>query len=209
MENDVTVGMLDGKNHITGAGIFAVYNPRFKEAVFFFKETTTTGDTLSFNTKDAVFNSFHSYRPTQAIPFRKNFLLWGTDNVGWMHNTGNKGNFHNGNADSELWFVINPDRQITKVFGFAEMNVEDLTANGTFFKDLVIENTIDTASDLNIISSGNRNYKFRDRKWLFNYPTLNRKKLRGKYLLVKLTKDNSGNENINVVSLITNYRHSR
>jgi len=202
-------------------GITGTYDYRFNEVLFTF-HTYLNGQyvakTFAFNENGSTFTSFYSFTPTVYLNDRDNIFspgkpdqnTLGTPNPQqhklYIHNKGERGVFYDqAPADSYVEMIVNAGEPSSKIFTNLEWNSEvyDSAGNNTpgdTVDSITISNEYQT---LPVLTT----YQRRFRTWRATIPreVTNRARLRGHYMRMRYTFNNSDNRKFVLSGVTTIY----
>lgn len=202
-------------------GITGTYDYRFNEALFTFHtflDGQYVAKTLAFNENASTFTSFYSFTPTVYLNDRENVFspgkpdqnTLGTPNPQqhklYIHNKGERGVFYdNAPADSYVEMIVSEEAPSSKIFTNLEWNSEvyDSAGNNTpgdTVDSITISNEYQT---LPVLTT----YQRRFRTWRATIPreVPGRARLRGHYMRMRYTFNNSDNRKFVLSGVTTIY----
>lgn len=199
-------GYLIGDTPTYQYGIIAGYDYRNKEIVYTFLDSSGKF-TLSFNEITNNFNSFYSFKPNMYIYTKDKFIS--TDplnlNKAYLHNTdGTYSKFYDVSYPSDITIITNKFPANTKVYDnlelFSEITNSVTTEDDNSSFDIVECKTKYQQTGAVNLTVGDT-IKRRERSWKLFVPretgitnTPFQARLRDKYLITKLTFNNTGNK---------------
>lgn len=203
-------------------GITGTYDYRFNEALFTFHNKLSDGKsgyiskTLAFNENATTFTSFYSPTPTVYLNDRDNVFSpappagqldsSGPQSKIYIHNKGDRGKFYdNPEEDSYVEVVVSAEAANSKVFTNLEWasEVYDSSGNNTYDQtvdSITISNAYQTLPSLTT-------YQRRFRTWRATIPRelTTRARLRGHYMKMRYTFNNSNNRKFVLSGITTIY----
>jgi hypothetical protein len=199
-------------------GITGTYDYRFNEALFTF-HTIINGQyvskTLVYNENGSTFTSFYGFTPTVYLNDRENIFspgkpvqLIGTPQQHklYIHNKGERGVFYDeAPQESYVEMIVAPESPSSKIFTNLEWNSEvfDSSGNNTFDEtvdSITISNEYQTLPNLT-------QYQRRFRTWRATIPreAITRARLRGHYMRMRYTFNNSDDRKFVLSGVTTIY----
>ena len=199
-------------------GITGTFDYRFNEALFTF-HTIINGQyvskTLAYNENGSTFTSFYGFTPTVYLNDRENVFSPGkpVQLIGdpqqhklYIHNKGERGVFYDeAPQESYVEMIVAPDSPNSKIFTNLEWNSEvyDSSGNNTFDEtvdNITISNEYQTLPALT-------QYQRRFRTWRATIPreTGTRARLRGHYMRMRYTFNNSNDRKFVLSGVTTIY----
>ena len=115
--------------------------------------------------------------------------------------------------DSYLEFIIKDDSMDPKIFDTMVVSSSEWFANSIDFEvseGLEVQSVSEVPYTMPVLFElvESRNYKFRNKKWYFNVPRINRERLLGDFMKVRFTYNHTLHRNLNseVRDITTTYR---
>lgn len=216
-------------NAIAFSGISCIYDYKFNESVFTFKDTQQ-GTTVPFEIKKftiaysdmvAGFTSFYSFTPAMYISNKKNIFTPNYDNGKvkdiYIHNIGEFGKFYNTYFPSDITILANPESNLTKTFDNLVLATEVNDSNGLTLQETIdgIQCTNDYQDTTLLPLIVNSDIRRRFRTWTTiiprdsqnaAYTTLSKPRMTDKYILIKLVYTNNNNKQFILHDIVTDYR---
>jgi hypothetical protein len=193
-------------------GIVAGYDPEYKFIYFSFKQYITNPEdndfTIAIDAKLNAFAGFHTFNTMGFVTWGK-FMLAIANNTlerqAYVYGMGEYRDFYGVKQDAYLELVVRDPNMIASIFD----NII-VTGNDDFFNRIDIDNGSDTTYESILDSSGdlvNRNFGYRNGKWLGTLPVATRERLADSgYLKIKFTVNDDRNELIRFIQMITKCR---
>jgi len=215
-------------NPIQFNGISCIYDYKFNESIFTFKDTQQVGSnfeikkfTIAYSDAVQGFSSFYSFTPGMYISNKKNIFTPDYDNgipsTIYIHNIGEFGKFYNKYFKTDITILVNPEAQFTKTFDNLVLSTEVENSTGTS-----LEETIDGIQCINDYQDttllplvAGTSIRRRFRTWTTNIPrgsqsaaytTLAFPRMTDKYILITLQYTNNNNKRFIMQDIITSYR---
>jgi hypothetical protein len=163
--------------------------------------------TLSYDISNNKWVCFHDYIPTILLSTRNHMYSYKAGTVGlWQHNVDNKGIFYGIVYSSYIEFSMNEDKDADKLFYSLAWITEVKDSNGNLLRDNTFDKIKLSNSYIDLVEKDiipftkvgtGYNVRRRQNTWTFNdlkeanAAFYKRRKLIDKYLLVKLTFNNT------------------
>lgn len=204
----------------THMGISVVYDYKYNESIFTFKDTTNKF-TIAYSDSMSGFTSFYDYMSPIYISNKKDFFSPNFDNGVpqdiYRHNFGDYGKFYTVLFPSSITTLINPQSNITKTFDNLIIQSEVVDINNIQLNETIdkLECTNDYQTTGVITLNPNTSIKRRFRTWTTiiprdaanaAYTTLSHPRMTDKYLLVKMIFTNNNNKKFILHDLVTAFR---
>jgi hypothetical protein len=195
LQNSIPNDMYLYDNPFTGFGIYGGYDPMSKIIFCTFKVpdaiTTVKNYTIGIHSILNKFIGFFNLTPGYYITYKGNLLE--IDDIlssFYIHGLGDYMNFFGVQYPGYVTIVLKEESNIAKIF-----DIFELIGYTNFFTSILYENSGQTIEEITAdYTSGscviqNRNYIYRKRRWLGNFPKVNRERLADGYLKVTFKID--------------------
>lgn len=199
-----------GANFIIG-GIMSGFDPVYRQVYMSLYYNNGSGGvdfkkTIIFDELTNSFNGSFDYYPLDYINFN-NKLISPKQNATtfYIADTNDYGNLFGTIYNSKLVIIVTGNEQnIERVYDLIRVKGNDKIFNSIRFYNSYqdVTETITDATGVII----NRNYSYRNRKFIGNIPLESRARFRDNYLILEFNMNNVRNELIKFVNLITTYR---
>ena len=182
-----------------------VYDEVFSEMIISLNYGNNETVSISYNcdNKFQLFNGTSDFVSSHFINFKDK--VFAKNNLKKLHikNEGPKGSYFNIVKDFELEFVVNPSLEDVKIF---DNFIGIIKSNGVKFKTLSFKTNI---VDEQVLLGTDTRYKIREGRHLIPYrEKVGKPRMRGDYMIVKITFENLEDKNISITSVITAVRKS-
>jgi len=178
--NDVSNDMDEYDNPILDYGVLGGYDPRYKMVYTTFFMPSGQKQTIGYNVRNSKFIGFFNFWPRLYFEYKDwMYSLDANKTSLYQHSTNElRGTFHDIFASCSLEFIVKAGSKEAIMFDRWEM-----IASQQMFVNMAFDNTEQSAFEF---PAENRNYKFRNRRWYGNFPTVTRERLVDGWLRIRL-----------------------
>ena len=201
-------GLRKTDSTVLGIGVHGVYDQRLNRVLFTFNDYGYADEfTVSYNELLKCFESFYSFKPRIYLKFDDYIYSMNPSfpYQGYLHNSGNYGNFYEDVFDSEIEYMMNKDPYRVKVVTNIEYLLNTTPESAFNFESLQVRNSYQNTGVV-LLDNTNSNRRARVYRITIGRNAGNyNDRIRGEYSLQKLVFNNYENVRFTLSDFITYY----